>query len=88
MKITFHNLPDIIWGTMYGEHRTDKDALILPIKKSELHKTVSDNSIIYIWGWPGPDGNIYNYSDYGETWAFTPEELSPARKYEDVYGKD
>lgn len=86
MKITYDNLPDIIYGEMYGRNRTNSDATIISIRKSELHKTVDDDSVIYVWGWPGPDGNIYKYSDYGETWAFTPEELSPARKYEDVYG--
>jgi hypothetical protein len=33
--------------------------------------------LIYIWGWPGPDYNFYKFSDYGETWAFTKEELAP-----------
>ena len=86
MVLSYDTLPDVIWGEMYGQKRTDPNAIILEIKKHELHKTKKDDSVIYIWGWPGPDCNIYNYSDYGETWAFTPEELSPARKYEDVYG--
>ena len=60
MKITFDTLPDVIWGTMYGEKRTEENAIIISIKKSELHKTVSDDSVIYVWGWPGPDGNIYD----------------------------
>lgn len=85
MKITFDTLPDVIWGIMYGGKRTKEDAIIIPIKKSELRKTVADDSVIYDWGWAG---NFYKYSDYGETWAFTPEELFPAKKYEDVYGKD
>ena len=86
MILSYDNLPDTIWGEMYGRPCTDSDAIIIDIEKKSLHRTVNDDSVIYIWGWPGPDGNIYNYSDYGETWAFTPEELFPARKYEDVYG--
>lgn len=86
MVLSYDTLPDVIWGEMYGRKCTDPNAVILEIKKHELQRTKKDDSVIYIWGWPGPDGNIYNYSDYGETWAFTPEELSPARKYEDVYG--
>ena len=86
MVLSYDTLPEIIWGEMYGRPRTDPDAIIIDIKKESLKRTINDDSVIYIWGWPGPDGNIYNYSDYGETWAFTPEELSPARKYEDVYG--
>lgn len=85
-KITFDTLPDIIWGTMYGESRTDPNAIILPIKKDELHRTIKDDSVVYIWGWPGPDGNTYKYSDYGETWAYTPIELQPAKTWEEVYG--
>jgi len=86
MILTFDNLPNTIWGEMYGRPCTDPDAIIIDIKKESLNRTINDDSVIYIWGWPGPDGNIYKYSDYGITWAFTPEELSPARKYEDVYG--
>lgn len=86
MILTFDNLPDTIWGTMYGEKCTDTNTIILNIKKTALHRTKADDSIIYIWGWPGPDGNIYKYSDYGVTWAFTPEELAPARSWEEVYG--
>ena len=86
MKLTFENLPDTIWGEMYGRPCSDPDAIIIDIKKESLHKTANDDSVIYIWGWPGPDANIYRYSDYGRTWAYTPEELAPARKWEDVYG--
>ena len=28
-----------------------------------------------MWGWPGPDYNIYYFKDYGYTWAFDREEL-------------
>ena len=86
MKLTFENLPDTIWGEMYGRPCTDPDAILVDIKKTRLEKTKADDEVWYIWGWPGPDVNCYKYSDYGVTWAFTPEELSPARKYEDVYG--
>lgn len=86
MKLSYDALPDVIWGEMYGLNRTNPNAIIVKIKKSELHKTKNDDSVIYIWGWPGPDANIYNFSDYGETWAFTPEELAPAKTWEEVYG--
>jgi len=87
MILTFDSLPDIIWGTMYGEKCTDNGAIILEIEKSALSRTKKDDSVYYIWGWPGPDANCYKYSDYGITWAFTPEELAPARKWKDVYGE-
>ena len=86
MILNYDNLPDVIWAEMYGRNRTNPDAVILEIKKNELHKSKDGEGFIYIWGWPGPDCNYYAFKDYGETWAFTPEELFPARKYEDVYG--
>lgn len=87
MVLSYDTLPDIIWGEMYGRKRTDPNAVILEIKKHELQKTKKDDSIIYIWGWPGPDANIYQFSDYGETWAFTKEELAPAVTWDQKWGK-
>ena len=28
-----------------------------------------------MWGWPGPDYNVYSFKDYGYTWAFNKKEL-------------
>lgn len=67
-----------IYITMYGlNKRNDR---ILKIKTTEITKFVFDwygegPGFIYLWGWPGPDGNTYLLSDYGETWAFTKKEL-------------
>jgi hypothetical protein len=30
---------------------------------------------IYVWGWPGPDANIYEFKDYGKTWSFYKKDL-------------
>lgn len=65
---------DHIYGYMYGQpyiyngetYRPDK---IIKIKTSDL--TIGKNSLVYVWGFPGPDANIYYFSDYGITWAFT-----------------
>lgn len=66
-----------IYITMYGMHKS-KDRII-KIKNTEIYKFVFnwDNgpAFIYLWGWPGPDGNVYHIDDYGETWAFSKEEL-------------
>ena len=86
MTLSYDTLPDVIWGEMYGRKRTDPNAIIIDIKKSELYKTKNDDSVMFIWGWPGPDANIYEFSDYGETWAFTKEELLPAHTWEEIYG--
>lgn len=67
-----------IWATMYGMDKS-KDK-ILKIKTKDIYRYVDDwcgkgPALIYIWGWPGPDGNTYLFSDYGRTWAFTKEEM-------------
>ena len=33
------------------------------------------DAFYYIWGWPGPDANIYYFKDYGITWAFNKEDF-------------
>ena len=70
---------DSIYVTMYGMHKS-KDKII-KIKTKDISKFVFDwegkgPAFIYLWGWPGPDGNIYIINEYGETWALTEEELT------------
>lgn len=70
---------DHFFGTMYGTSR--KDDKVIKIETQKIFKFVFDwkdqgPGIIYLWGWPGPDGNVYLLSDYGKTWAFTEEELN------------
>jgi len=31
--------------------------------------------LIFVWGWPGPDVNFYEFKDYGITWSFIKEDL-------------
>ena len=66
-------------GTIYAYMYGDKDSSnsdIIKISASKLILDTKDNNcFIYIWGWPGPNGNIYYYKDYGITWAFTTWEL-------------
>lgn len=66
---------DFIYGYMYGRpyintsHGYEKDKVI-KIKTSELQVGKNKDCFIYIWGYPGPDGNIYKFSDYNVTWSF------------------
>ncbi len=67
-----------IFVTMYGLSKTEDD--IIRLFTHEIHKFVYDwagkgPGFVHFFGWPGPDGAIYLLSDYGETWAFTEEEL-------------
>ena len=57
---------DYIYGTMYGgRYYEDK---VIKINKKSLH--INSDNLVFIWGFPGPDYNIYRFKDYGKTWAF------------------
>lgn len=73
---------DHIYATMYGLPVTEDR--VIKIKTKEISYFVFDwdgkgPALIYLWGWPGPDGNVYLLSDYGKTWAFTKGELEPCQ---------
>lgn len=63
---------DILYCTAYGKTHAEDD--ILEWRKREIIYKPNDQScndrFAVIWGWPGPDYNIYKLSDYGKTWAF------------------
>ena len=48
---------------------------IVSIKTSSIRWNPTKTLFYYIWGWPGPDCNMYDADNYGKTWAFTKEEL-------------
>ena len=51
---------------------------IIEIQTKKLEWSKDKNTFIYIWGWPGPDYNIYTIDNYGKYWAFTKEEIMEA----------
>lgn len=62
---------------MYGEPYIGKQKdKIIEIEKEDCSLSKDGNSLIYIWGYPGPDYNIYYFKDYGRTWAFSREEIN------------
>ena len=63
---------DGIWGTKYGMDKHN-DTDILHIDPNSLH--FDEDGMVFIWGWPGPDYNLYKYSDYGNTWALMEREI-------------
>lgn len=75
-----------IYGRMYGNKyllTNDGNGLqikildrILKIDKKDIKIGVDGESLIYIWGFPGPDYNVYKFSDYGETWAFEEKDFN------------
>lgn len=42
----------------------------LKLIKKNIQFCKDEDAFYYIWGWPGPDVNIYKFEDYGKTWAF------------------
>lgn len=71
--------PKIFYGEFYGREKADKNAEYCEINVSSCK--IIDSGIVYIWGWPGPDVNFYKWSDYGNTWALTKEELGNVKFY-------
>lgn len=69
---------ECIYGRMYGhEYRNENERdKIIRIEKNEIEKfDAYKEGIVYVWGWPGPDYNVYWFRDYGKTWAFDRDEL-------------
>lgn len=66
-----------IYGYMYG-YRSENIPLeedITFIPKDCLQIGKYKDCFIYVWGWPGPDANIYDFKDYGKTWSFNKKDL-------------
>lgn len=68
---------EAIYGFMYGvpvfcsDGTFDTDIIDIPIRELEIW----DECLCYQWGFPGPDFNLYNYEDYGLSWAFKKEDI-------------
>ena len=66
-----------IYGYMYGQRSKNislkEDITYIP--KDCLQTGKYEDCFIYVWGWPGPDANIYYFKDYGKTWSFCKEDL-------------
>ena len=79
-----------VWVTGYGQDKHEPHF----ITEIELYKVTyyeegftsslgsTGPCFVYVWGWPGPDFNVYSLADYGKTWAFTKEELITKENYE------
>lgn len=84
---------DYIYGFLYANPKptvvvNDEtgETEIYPSKlyKISLHSSnihLYDDSIVEIWGWPGPDSTTYYLKDYKKTWCFEPEEIPDAPIY-------
>lgn len=61
------------YGCMYGYADVGEKILAMNVNLNDLSKT--EECFFYIWGYPGPDFNTYEFSDYGKTWAFNIEDF-------------
>lgn len=61
---------------------------IVGIKTSFIRWNPNKTLFYYIWGWPGPDANMYDSENYGKNWAFTKEELIEYWNKKDKMDKD
>ena len=53
-----------------------KDKIIRwDISKVNPRLNPSRTAIWAVWGWPGGDFNLYDFCDYGITWAFVEDEI-------------
>lgn len=77
---------DSIYATMYGMPFEKDETLIL--SKHELYLGKDNDRFVYIWGWPGPDGNIYYFKDYGITWKFFRSDMHDSIMNLKAAGKD
>lgn len=61
---------------------------IVGIKTSFIRWNPNKTLFYYVWGWPGPDCNMYDSENYGKTWSFTKEELIEYWNKKDKIDKD
>lgn len=65
---------EYMWATMYGGPPDEKINQLFQIKIADC-KYYDDwygkgSTYLYLWGWPGPDYNLYHWRDFGKTWAY------------------
>ena len=87
-----------IYGYMYGTPygiaiNDDGSTRYVPEKIIDIPKRLikkHDDCFAYIYGWPGPDINIYTFEDYGITWAFEKKEIKKltAKEWEEYERKN
>ena len=77
---------EVIYGFMYGAPMpcgtTAYNTTILDYSIEKIK--VGDDGLYYQWGWPGPDGNFYDYEDYGIFWAFERDDIDVEAAIEKV----
>ena len=62
-----------IYSLLYSPSRIDNTPIseqLFEVKTKDLDWNLDHNSFVYVWGYPGPDYNLYTIETYGKGWAF------------------
>lgn len=80
LKEIFQTVP-VIYSRLYTGTIVNADGApaenntIIEIKTEKFRYSKDGEEAYYIWGWPGPDYNIYSRENYRKDWAFTKREM-------------
>lgn len=80
LKEIFQTIP-IIYSRLYTGTVVNADGTpaenntIIEIETDNLSWSKDEETAYYIWGWPGPDYNIYSRGNYKTDWTFTKQEM-------------
>ena len=67
-----------VYSLLYSPTKIDNKSVreqLFEVKTKDLDWSLDHNSFVYVWGWPGPDYNLYTIKTYGKGWAFSEEEI-------------
>lgn len=80
---------EYIWATFYGGLPDKEINQLIQIKIADCkyYENWLDKgpAYCYLWGWPGPDYNLYYWRDFGKTWAYELEQFNLPSIEEYVY---
>ena len=67
----------VIYSRLYtnADETFVENNTIIEIETGNLSWSKDGKTAYYIWGWPGPDYNIYSRENYKTDWAFTKQEM-------------
>ena len=76
LKEIFQTIP-VIYSRLYtnADGTSAENNTIIEIETGNLSWSKDGEAAYYIWGWPGPDYNIYSRGNYKTDWAFTKQEM-------------
>ena len=76
LKEIFQTIP-VIYSRLYtnADGTSVENNTIIEIETDNLSWSKDGETAYYIWGWPGPDYNIYSRGNYGKDWAFAKREM-------------